>query len=100
VNITMKYLSLMLLGSTLWLVCADVPGNSSTVADTSFVAKASNLVLTPAYADEDKHESAKKDEKADEREDEREDENKKDDDLLKKEGSSDHHDKKEHEKND
>jgi len=95
-NKTMKHLSLILLGSAFWLVCSVMPGNSSTVADTSLVAKTLNLVLTPVYADEDKHESAKKDEEADEHEDE----NKKDDDLSRKEDGSDHHDKKEHEKDD
>jgi len=96
VNKTMKQLSLMLLGSALWLVCAIVPGNNSAVADTSLVAKVSSLIVSPAYADEDEHESAKKDEEADDHEDE----DKKDDESSEKEDDSDHHDKKEHEKDD
>jgi len=95
-NKTMKQLSLMLLGSALWLVCTVVPGNSGAIANASLVVKASNLVVSPAYADEDEHESAEKDEEADDHEDE----DKKDDESSEKEDDSDHHDKKEHEKDD
>ncbi|MDQ6987979.1 MAG: hypothetical protein Q9M25_09270 [Mariprofundaceae bacterium] len=91
---TVRYLSVALLGSALWLVLAIAPGGNIAASDTSLITKAANLVVSPAYAEDDEHESAKKDEEAEENDDE----GKKDDEESEKE--DDHHGKKHSKKHD
>jgi len=53
-------------GSALCPILVIAPGGNIVSPNTSLITKAPNLVVSPAYAEDDKHESANKDEEADE----------------------------------
>jgi len=84
-----KYTSLILFGSAAWMVCAvALPMNHATGTDR-LVAKVSNLVISQAYADDDKDKS--KDESKDEEsksDDESKDDESKDEDSTSTDFSS------------
>ena len=93
-NTGFRYITIATLGGALWLILAIAPPGSSANTTPSLTTALARLAVSPAFAEDNEHESAGKDEEADEHDDE----GKKGDETSEME--DDHHDKKHEKKHD